>query len=50
MTRDYDRIEIIADGIIHATGISLGLVGAIVLVYAYVFPQLIPHGIKLMGG
>ena len=29
---DYDRIEIIADGIIHATGISLGLVGAIAII------------------
>jgi lactate permease len=26
------------------------IVGAIVLVYAYVVPQLIPHGVKLMGG
>src|SRR5262245_5391401 len=26
------------------------IVGALVLVYAYVVPQLIPHGIKLMGG
>ena len=32
MTWDYDRIEIIADGIIHATGISLGLVGAIAII------------------
>ena len=29
---DYDRIEIIADGIIHATGISFGLVGAIAII------------------
>jgi hemolysin III len=29
---DYDRFEIIADGIIHATGISLGLVGAIAII------------------
>src|SRR5262245_41935685 len=32
MAWDYDRIEIIADGIIHATGISLGLVGAIAII------------------
>jgi lactate permease len=26
------------------------IVGAIVLVYAYLVPQFIPHGIKLLGG
>ena len=25
----YDRVELIADGIVHAIGVSLGLVGAI---------------------
>jgi hemolysin III len=28
---DYDRAEIIADGVIHAAGIALGLVGAITI-------------------
>ena len=29
---NYDRTEVIADGIIHALGVSFGLVGAIALV------------------
>jgi hemolysin III len=29
---DYDRIEIIADGIVHAVGIVLGLIGAVAIV------------------
>ncbi len=33
-TRKYDRAEIVADGIVHAIGISLGLVGAITIVFA----------------
>ena len=28
---DYDRVELIADGIVHAIGVSLGVVGAIVI-------------------
>src|SRR5260370_33167406 len=28
----YDRVELIADGIVHAIGVSLGLVGAIAIV------------------
>jgi hemolysin III len=29
---DYDRAEIIADGIVHAAGVALGLVGAVAIV------------------
>jgi hemolysin III len=29
---NYDRAEIIADGIVHAAGVALGLVGAVVIV------------------
>jgi hemolysin III len=29
---NYDRVELIADGIVHAIGVSLGLVGAIAIV------------------
>ena len=29
---DYDRTEIIADGIVHAVGIVLGLIGAVAIV------------------
>lgn len=29
---NYDRVELIADGIVHAIGVTLGLVGAIALV------------------
>jgi hemolysin III len=29
---EYDRVELIADGIVHALGVSLGLVGAIAIV------------------
>jgi len=29
--RNYDRSEIIADGVVHAIGVSLGLVGVVVL-------------------
>jgi hypothetical protein len=29
---NYDRTEIIADGLVHAIGLSLGLVGAIAIV------------------
>ena len=29
---NYDRVELIADGIIHAIGLSLGLAGAIAIV------------------
>jgi hemolysin III len=29
---DYDRVELIADGAVHAIGVSLGLVGAVVIV------------------
>ena len=38
---DYDRAEIIADGVIHAAGIVLGLVGAIVItIVALKVPQI----------
>src|SRR5262249_51907547 len=29
---DYDRAEIIADGVVHAIGVSLGLIGAVTIV------------------
>src|SRR5919197_4712694 len=29
---DYDRAEIIADGVVHATGLCLGLIGAVAIV------------------
>jgi hemolysin III len=29
---DYDRVELIADGIVHAIGLSLGLAGAIAII------------------
>src|SRR4029434_8537233 len=29
---DYDRAEIIADGIVHAIGVCLGLIGAVTIV------------------
>jgi hemolysin III len=29
---DYDRAEIIADGVVHALGVCLGLIGAVVIV------------------
>jgi hemolysin III len=32
VTWDYDRVELIADGIVHAIGVSLGLAGAIAIV------------------
>jgi hemolysin III len=32
ITWEYDRVELIADGIVHALGVSLGLVGAIAIV------------------
>ena len=32
VTWDYDRVELIADGIVHAIGVTLGVVGAIVIV------------------
>src|SRR5258708_8051529 len=31
---NYDRVELIADGIVHAIGVSLGLAGAIAIVVA----------------
>ena len=34
VTWDYDRGELVADGIVHAIGVSLGVVGAIVIVVA----------------
>src|SRR5438093_1759329 len=36
---DYDRGEIIADGIVHATGIFLGLIGAVMIVVVSVKMQ-----------
>ncbi len=32
VTWDYDRVELIADGLVHAIGVSLGVLGAIVIV------------------
>ena len=32
VTWDYDRVELVADCIVHAIGVSLGVVGAIVIV------------------
>jgi hemolysin III len=32
VTWDYDRVELVADGIVHAIGVSLGVAGAIVIV------------------
>jgi hemolysin III len=32
VTWNYDRIELIADGIVHAIGVSLGLAGAIAII------------------
>ena len=32
VTWDYDRVELVADGIVHAIGVSLGVVGAFVIV------------------
>jgi hemolysin III len=32
VTWDYDRVELIADSIVHAIGVSLGVAGAIVIV------------------
>jgi len=29
---DYDRAEIIADGVVHAIGVCLGLIGAVTIV------------------
>src|SRR6516225_3907606 len=29
---EYDRAEIIADGVVHAIGVSLGLIGAVTIV------------------
>jgi len=34
LTWNYDRAEIIADGVVHAIGVSLGFVGAIAIVFA----------------
>jgi hemolysin III len=34
LTWNYNRREIIADGVVHAIGLSLGLVGAIAIVFA----------------
>src|SRR3974390_3908363 len=31
VTWDYDRVELIVDGVIHAIGVTLGVVGAIVI-------------------
>jgi hemolysin III len=38
---DYDRTELIADGVVHATGVILGLIGAIAIVIVAVKAQLI---------
>src|SRR5206468_11851255 len=35
----YDRVELIADGIVHAIGVSLGLAGAIAIVVVAANPQ-----------
>jgi hemolysin III len=33
LTWNYDRAEIVADGIVHAIGVGLGLVGAVILLF-----------------
>lgn len=33
LTWNYDRAEIVADGIVHAIGVALGLVGAVILLF-----------------
>ena len=38
---NYDRTELIADGVVHATGVVLGLIGAIAIVIVAVKAQLI---------
>jgi hemolysin III len=34
ISRDYDRAEIIADGVVHAIGVCLGLIGVTIVVIA----------------
>ena len=34
LTWNYDKVELIADGAVHAIGVSLGLVGTITIVFA----------------
>jgi hemolysin III len=49
---NYDRIELIADGVVHATGVVLGLIGAIAIVMVAVKAQLIEvvsTGIYIFG-
>ena len=36
---DYDRAEIIADGVVHAIGVCLGLVGAVTIVVIAVWME-----------
>jgi hemolysin III len=38
---NYDRTELIADGVVHATGVILGLIGAVAIVMVAVKAQLI---------
>jgi hemolysin III len=44
MSPTYDRAEIIADGVVHAIGVGLGLIGAIVIVVLALHP---PRSIDL---
>jgi len=49
---DYDRSEIIADGVVHAIGVLLGLIGAVALLLATVKAQRIevtPVAIYVVG-
>jgi hemolysin III len=49
---NYDRTELIADGIVHATGVVLGLVGAIAIVLLAVearLTELVSTGIYIFG-
>lgn len=49
---NYDRTELIADGVIHATGVVLGLIGAIAIVLVAVeaqFIEVVSVGIYIFG-
>jgi hemolysin III len=49
---DYDRAELIADGVVHATGTILGLIGAIAIVTAAIQIdriEMAPIGIYIIG-
>lgn len=52
---DYDRIELIADGAVHAIGVSLGLIGAVVIVVmaarsgATAIPSIVIYAVGLLA-